>query len=258
MDIAIITGASSGIGKEFLFQANSYINVDEIWVISRNEKELESLKLITKFKLRILPLDLTKDSSLKKIKELLDNEKPNIKLLINSSGYGKMGDFDQIALEDDMGMIDLNIKALVAITRFSTPYMTNGARIIQMASRAGFYPLPYMTTYAASKSFVLSYSEALAMELKPKKIRVVAVCPSFVKTKFISRADSKENDKFRNFGKLYNASDIVKRAYHDAYKTKKLVSIYGGEVKFTKFMARFLSIKSQMKIFLHMQKKKVN
>ena len=256
MDIAIITGASSGLGREFLYQANKWINVDEVWVISRNEKDLQELVLISAFKLRIIPLDLSKEFSLKKLKELIDSKKPNIKLLINSAGYGKMGEEEKIDLEDDLGMINLNDKALVAITRYSLPYMKEKSTIIQIASRAAYQPLPYMATYAASKAFVLRYSEALAVELKPRKIRVLAVTPSYVKTKWIDRANSKENDKLNNFGKFFEAKNVVKKAYHDAYKTKKLISALGFRVRFTRFLMRIIPDKLAMKIYLSLSAKK--
>jgi short-subunit dehydrogenase len=256
MKIAIITGASSGLGREFLFQANKWVNVDEIWVISRNEKSLEELKLITNIPLRIIPLDLTKEKSISKINELLEKESPDVKLLINNAGYAKFGDFDKIDLEDDLGMIDLNVKALVLLTRYVSKYMSSGAKILEVASRAAFQPIPYMATYQATKAFVKGYTESLYAESKPRGIRIMALCPSWVNTKFISRADTKQNDKVRYYGKIYEADVIVKRAYRDLYRRSKIVSTYGFNVKFVNFIMKFVSTKFVIGFYLRSQKKK--
>ncbi len=256
MKIAIITGASSGLGREFVFQANKWTDAKAIWVISRSEKALKELELISSIPIRIIPLDLTKEASLFKFKELLDKEKPNIRLLINCAGYGKFGEYDDIDIADDFGMINLNVKAVVAITRYATPYLSKDSKVLQVSSRASFQPVPYMSTYAASKAFVRSYTESLYYELKPRGIRIMALCPSYVNTKFLSRADSKQNTKIKNFGKIYEAPDIVKRCYHDLYRSKKLVSTYGKEVKITRFLLRLLPTKVVLKIFLKSQKAK--
>ncbi len=255
MKIALITGASSGLGREFLYQANKWVYVDEVWVVSRSEKALKELELISSYKLKIIPLDLTKESSLLKLNELLTKEKPDIKLLINNAGYGKFGDFDKINIDDDYGMINLNVKAVVAITRYAIPYMAPGAKIIEVSSRASFQPIPYMATYAASKAFVRSYTESIYYELKAKGIRIMALCPSYVNTKFLSRADSKENDRVKYFGKIYEAKDIVNKCYKDLYKTNKIVSTYGKNVHFTRFLIRFVSTKTVLKTFIKSQRK---
>lgn len=256
MNIAIITGASSGLGKEFLYQANKWAKVDEIWVISRNEKALNDLKLITNFKLRIIPLDLTKEASFDKYIELLKKEDPNVKLFINNAGYGKFGDFDKIDIKDDFGMIDLNIKAVVALTRYTIPYLKDGSKLLLVSSRASFQPVPYMATYAASKSFVRSYAESLYYELKPKGIRIMALCPTYVNTKFLLRAATEQNDRIYNYGKIYEPNVIVKRAYFELYRRKNLISTYGFNTKFTKFLIRFLPDKLIMKSFIRSQRKK--
>ena len=111
MKIAVITGASSGMGREFVKQVSKKEKFDEIWVIARRKEALESLKSEVKAKLRPIPLDLKNPESFEAYKKMLAKEKPEVALLGNIAGYGKFGRYDQISLEDSLGMIDLNCKA---------------------------------------------------------------------------------------------------------------------------------------------------
>ena len=121
MNIAVVTGASSGMGREFVRQLSQYITPDEIWVIARREDALLSLRQEVSIPLRVLPLDLCKEESFQQYAAVLEQEKPNIRLLVNAAGFGKFGHFHSVPLEDDLRMIDLNCKALVAMTRLSLP-----------------------------------------------------------------------------------------------------------------------------------------
>ena len=183
MNIAIITGASSGLGKEFLKQTDSY-NFDEIWVIARQKEKLEALRDIVHTNLKIIPLDLSLNSSFKIYEEELKKEKPNVKLLINCAGFGKFGNYSEIPLEDSLKMIDLNCKALVSMTEKTLPFMNEFSKILQICSSSSFQPLPFANVYASTKAFVLSYSRALNYELKERRILVTAVCPGWVRTNF--------------------------------------------------------------------------
>ena len=165
MNIAIVTGASSGMGREFVLQLGAYVNVDEIWVIARRQTALESLKEECRLPIRPITLDLLNSESFSQYEALLAQEKPNVKLLVNAAGFGQFGDFRKISAEDDCRMLDLNCKALVMMTRLTLPYMGRGSHILQLDSLSAFQPVPYITTYGATKSFVLSYSRGISREL---------------------------------------------------------------------------------------------
>ncbi|SCP94970.1 SDR family NAD(P)-dependent oxidoreductase [Anaerobium acetethylicum] len=231
MQIAIVTGASSGIGKEFVFQlTKAYRNLDEIWVIARREERLVELQKKLPLKLRILTYDLTEEGSITALKELLAEEKPQIKVLVNSSGFGKRGYFEENSYEDIKGMIDLNCRSLTEITYVCIPYMSKGSRIIQLASSAAFMPQPNFAVYSASKSFVFSFSRALRRELSGKGIYVTTVCPGPVRTEFFGIADSECPRPMFKDAFMADPVKVVSKAIRDSHK-KKEYSIYGGVMK---------------------------
>ena len=188
MNIAIVTGASSGMGREFVLQLPQYVDVDEIWVIARREAALAQLQRESSVPLRPIPLDLCDTDSYTRYADLLRSAQPNVRLLVNAAGFGKFGAFQNIPLEEDCRMIDLNCKALVAMTRLTLPYMQRGSHILQLDSLSAFQPVPYISTYGATKSFVLSYSRAINAEMKTSGIRIMAMNPGWVKTEFFNHA----------------------------------------------------------------------
>ena len=192
--IAIVTGASSGMGREMVYLlADHFAALEEIWVVARRKERLEELVGTVPVRLRILPLDLTSEEDLGALSVLLKREQPNVKILVNGAGYGKTGAVGTIRRDLSVGMVRLNDEALVAVTEMVLPYISKNSRIIQFASAAAFMPQPGFAVYAASKSFVLSYSRALAVELKKKNIYVTAVCPGPVETEFFGIAWTGEN-----------------------------------------------------------------
>lgn len=178
------------MGKEFVRQLDEGLyTVEEFWLIARRKERMEEMASRMNHPARILPLDLEQPESFEQLKKLLSEEKPVIRMLINSAGYGLMGSFAASNEMDQAGMIDLNCRALTEITRLCIPWMKRGSRIIQLASSAGFLPQPGFAVYAASKSYVLSFSRALREELKDAGIHVTAVCPGPVRTEFFERAE---------------------------------------------------------------------
>lgn len=253
-EIIIVTGASSGLGREFVRQIELKVNVDEIWVIARREERLKELKGEVKTPLKIFVLDLSKQESFDVIKNALEKEKPLIKLLMNCAGFGKFGHIEKIPLETQLNMIDLNCKAVVSACATALPFMSDGSKIINVASCAAFQPIPYINVYAATKAFVLSYSRALNVELKYRRISVTAVCPYWVKTEFFDRAiNSEEKTVVINYGVMYDAVKVVKKAIRDAYKNKDM-SVYGKINNFQKLGAKILPHKTVMKIWMRRQK----
>jgi hypothetical protein len=258
MKIAIVTGASSGMGREFVLQLTDHIQVDEIWAIARREAALNSLQEEAACPIRPICLDLGKEESFHTYEELLAEEKPEVALLVNAAGFGKFGDFQEIPLEDDMKMIDLNCKALVAMTRLTLPYMHAGSHIVELDSLSAFQPVPYITTYGASKAFVLSYARAINQELKPKGIRVMAVNPGWVKTEFFNHAFQTNGSKVQYFDRLYEAKDVVHTALHDLYSTQKDVSIHGAPVRRQVRLVKLLPHSIVMNVWMNQQKKPRN
>ena len=258
MNIAIVTGASSGMGREFVLQLTDYVSVDEIWVIARREQALTELKTEVSVPVRPIVLDLCESGSFTAFQTLLEQEKPNVKLLVNAAGFGKFGDFQHISMEDDCKMIDLNCKALVMMTRITLPYMASGSHILQLDSLSAFQPVPYITTYGATKSFVLSYARAINRELKHKGIRVMAMNPGWVKTEFFNHAFQTNQSEVQYFNHLWEAKDVVKTGLKDLYKTKKDYSVHGLPVKIQVLLVKLVPHRFVMDIWLGQQKNPKN
>ena len=259
MKIAVVTGASSGMGKEFALQLSGYVKVDEIWVIARRTEALESLKAQIPVPVRPISLDLCKEESFAAYAKLLEEEKPDVKLLVNAAGFGKFGDYDAISLEDDLRMIDLNCKSLVAMTRLTLPYMQSGSHVLQLDSLSAFQPVPFIATYGATKSFVLSYSRAVNAELKPKGIRMMTMNPGWVKTEFFNHAlETNGEGRVKYYNKLWEAKDVVATGLRDLYKTKKDYSIHGLSVRNQVRLVKLLPHSMVMSTWISQQKKAKN
>ena len=254
MNIAIVTGASSGMGREFVLQLSQYVTVDEIWVIARRQEALSSLAQEVETPIRPISLDLCDSESFAKIQEMLAQETPNIRLLVNAAGFGKFGSWDKVSATDDCRMIDLNCKALVMMTRLCIPYMAPGSHILQLDSLSAFQPVPYITTYGATKAFVLSYSRAMARELKGKGIRVMAMNPGWVKTEFFNHALTSNDSEVQYYNHLYEAKDVVATGLKDLYKSKKDFSVHGLPIQLQVLGVKFLPHKLVMKIWMDQQK----
>ena len=259
MKIAVVTGASSGMGREFALQLSGYVKVDEIWVIARRTEALENLKEQIPVPVRPISLDLCKEESFESYRQLLEAEKPDVKLLVNAAGFGKFGDYDAISLEDDLRMIDLNCKSLVAMTRLTLPYMHSGSHVLQLDSLSAFQPVPFIATYGATKSFVLSYSRAVNAELKPKGIRMMTMNPGWVKTEFFNHAlETNGEGRVKYYNKLWEAKDVVATGLKDLYKTKKDYSIHGLSVRNQVRLVKLLPHSMVMSTWISQQKKAKN
>lgn len=258
MRIAVVTGASSGMGKEFVLQLSQYIQVDQIWVIARREAALESLQTQVSVPIRAISLDLCSMDSYEVYRELLAQENPDVKLLVNAAGFGKFGDFQNIPLEEDLRMLELNCGALVAMTRLTLPYMHHGSHILQLDSLSAFQPVPYIATYGATKAFVLSYTRAINQELKMRGIRVMAMNPGWVKTEFFNHALKTNDSKVQYYNHLYEAKDVVATGLKDLYTTKKDVSIHGLPIRNQVRLVKLLPHSIVMKVWMNQQKKPKN
>ncbi|MFC1668230.1 SDR family NAD(P)-dependent oxidoreductase [Chlamydiota bacterium] len=233
--IALITGASSGIGAEFVRQTHRRNDFDELWLIARREEELKKIaNQLTNIKGRVFSVDLLNEENIKEFVKTLKKEKPSIKLLVNSAGMGQVGFFQELDIGKQLKEIDLNIRSLVELTYHSLRYMNEGSQIINIASVQAFYPFSIFNIYAASKAFVLRFSLALHKELKKRKISVTCVCPGLVRTNFWNEMSGGKKDTPEFFTTTTNK--VVSKALKDAQKSKK-ISIYGFFAKFQRIVA---------------------
>ena len=215
MNVIIITGASSGMGWEFARQLDQGLRtIEEFWLIARRGERLKDLSEKLRHKTRIFAMDLTDSVQLDTFQRTLERECPVIRMLINSSGYGVMGNVADLETREQLGMIDLNCRALTHMTHICLPFMKRGSRIIQLASSAAFLPQPGFAVYAAGKSYVLSFSRALGEELREKGIFVTAVCPGPVRTEFFERAERKASTLAIKKYVIADAKDVVADALY--------------------------------------------
>lgn len=232
MNIAIITGASSGLGSEFARQLDKVLgHTDEIWLLARRKQALEALSSTMKNKTRAIPIDLTDEKALRQFEEVLAIQNPNITVLVNCAGIGSHGTFCRQSREDIDAMVQLNIVALTAMTKICLPYMRKGSKIIQFSSGAAFVPQAAFAVYAASKAYVYSLSQALKQELKGRGITVTAVCPGPVNTPFLAHAYGTAFH-LRGIKRLtmMETGSVVSKAIVDC-KRGKSVSVCGLPIK---------------------------
>ncbi len=190
MNIIIITGASSGLGEEFARQLDRlFTRIDEIWLIARRKERMEEISKGLQTRCRAIGLDMTEQGDMERFCAMLKKEAPVIRMLVNCAGFGLMGAVARIPLREQTEMIRLNCMALTEMTHLCLPYMRRGSRLIQMASSAAFLPQENFAVYAATKAYVLSFSQALNQELKARGIKVTSVCPGPVDTAFFDIAE---------------------------------------------------------------------
>ncbi|MCQ2515359.1 MAG: SDR family NAD(P)-dependent oxidoreductase [Saccharofermentans sp.] len=230
MKIAIITGASSGIGKSYVNQlVASKENFDAIWVVARRIERLEELRSLSD---KIVPIRCDLGNGIEEITNRLISEKPTVDLLVNCAGMGRKGKIADRSVLDITDTIDLNCTALSALTREAIPFMSKGSRILNVGSTAAFLPQPGFAVYAASKAYVVSFTRALASELKSKGIKVTVACPGPIETEFNGLATDGKSAEFTGFRKLVAAdSDKFAQASLKASSKGKVFYVYGFSQK---------------------------
>ncbi|MBO5021109.1 MAG: SDR family NAD(P)-dependent oxidoreductase [Clostridia bacterium] len=249
MKTAIITGASSGLGTEFAIEVlEQRKDIEEIWLIARREDKLIEISKKLGGKAKILPLDITKPEALEKYTQILNESKPDVKILINNAGYGKLGNFDTLTPNDNGGMIRLNCEALTVITSLTLPFMTQNSEIINSCSIASFAPNTRMAVYSSTKAYVMSFSRALRSELKPRKINCIAICPGPMDTEFLGVAGI-EKGTSHTFDTLprVNPKTMAEKSLI-ASKKKKAVYTNLAFYKFYRIVAKLLPHSLVMKM----------
>lgn len=252
MKIAVVTGASSGMGREFVYALDKEQAFDEIWVIARREQRLLALQENCRAKIRPVVLDLQDKESLNRYASLLRQEQPEIAVLVNAAGFGFFGVFTEMDLERQLSSIDVNDRALTGMCYISIPYMKPGSEIYNMGSMSSWQPVPYINVYGATKAYVLSFSRALGVELKEKGIHVMAVCPGWIQTEFIDLA--KQDNSVNYFNRYYTPEQVIAKAIKDM-KKGKTTSVLGLPEKLQTVLVKFLPVNLVMKVWCRQQGK---
>lgn len=252
MKIAVITGASSGMGREFVYALDKEQPFDEIWVIARREQRLLQLQEKCHAKIRPLVLDLQENDSLTQYQQLLQREQPEIAVLVNAAGFGFFGVFTEMDMAQQLASIDVNARALTGMCYLSIPYMKPGSQIYNMGSMSSWQPVPYINVYGATKAYVLSFSRALGVELKDKGIHILAVCPGWIQTEFIDLA--KQDNSVNYFNRFYPPEQVIAKAIKDM-KKGKTASVLGLPEKLQTVLVKFLPVNLVMKVWCKQQGK---
>jgi short-subunit dehydrogenase len=223
---ALITGASSGIGRELakLFAREQY----DLVLVARNSSRLaqaaDELQRQFGITAKSFPLDLTASSAPQFLFDQFAREGVSVDVLVNNAGYGKLGAFSEVSAEESLGQIQLNITALTHLTKlFLGPMLERkSGKILNVASTAGFQPGPLMAVYYATKAYVISFSEALANELQARGVSVTCLCPGVTDTEFQKRAGTEQTKLFRQMRPM-DAKTVARDGYRGLMKGKPLV-----------------------------------
>ncbi|MDO5292734.1 MAG: SDR family NAD(P)-dependent oxidoreductase [bacterium] len=187
MNIAIITGASSGLGKVFFEKVTErYEELDEIWIIARREDKLKELADgYSDKKIRILPLDLSDKQSIDTLEMILRELQPNIKVLINNAGFDRAGLFREMKTKDIYSLMDVNVMGMTMISRSCLPYMSKGSYQIITGSIGAFAPLPWRAVYSGSKAYVRFFARALHEEERKRGVNIMLLSPGNMNTEML-------------------------------------------------------------------------
>lgn len=228
MKVAIITGATSGMGQEMVKMVmRQERSLDEIWLLARRKDRLEKMKNCGyPGKIRTFAVDLVKKEDRETFYQALSELSPEITIFIHAAGFGIMGQIAEIPREEQEEMVELNVTSYVSMTSHLLPYMVAGGRMIYFASASAFLPQPGFAVYAASKAFVLSYVRSLRAESRHLGLRITAVCPGAVKTEFFERAAVSQKLPFYKQLVMADPKKVVKKAWKDNKKGRE-ISVYG-------------------------------
>ena len=241
----ILTGATGGLGREFLKQILKE-DIDEVWAIARNKEKLDELRKQYGEKVVPVSMDLSDFSSFIELEARLKEQMPTVQYLINNAGLAKMGNYNDFSLEEIDKTINVNCKAPVMLSKLCIPYMKQGSKILNISSASAFQPNPYINLYAASKVFERSYSRALNVELVGTGIKSIAVCPGWIDTELLIK---EMNGKKVKFPGMVTAKRVVAQAIKDAKKGKDM-SVCSLYVKCQHVNVKLMPQRLVMKIWM--------
>jgi len=252
--IAIVTGASSGMGRRFAQTVAQHVAFDELWVIARREERLLQLKEELQGQTVVpIAMDLSVKENIVSLGERLKKEQAVVVLLINAAGFGKFQAVTDVPQDVADQMLALNCAALMDMCYICLPYMKRGAKILNIASVAAFQPVPYIAEYAATKAFVLSFSRSLWKELQRDGITVTALCPYWTRTEFFDVATGTSKDRVSYYNTMYEPEDLVRRGWRDLLRGRD-VSTYGFIARAQIVLVKLLPHRLVMHIWCKQQK----
>ena len=224
--IAIVTGASSGLGAECARQLDRE-SLRELWLVARDSERLQEVANSLSTPCRILSCDLSNPDEIDRvIVAPLREENPVVRYCVNNAGFGKIGPMHQLDRSDMTTMVDVNCRAVVQLSHSVIPYMERGSALIHTSSIAGFMPLGGFAVYAATKAFVTSFSVALQAELKDRGVHSIALCPGPIETDFSRRAHIGSVRSESVMKKKGDPKKMIAKALRDT-KRHRSVSLYG-------------------------------
>lgn len=239
-NIVIIVGASSGLGEEFALQLDAHLRkTDEIWLIARRKDKLTKISKRMRNNTKVISMDITKEAQIERLQDMLIDNDCEIRMLVNCAGYGVIGDFAEVPIEEQTGMVRLNCEALTHVTHACIPFMRKKSRLIQIASSAAFMPQPGFAVYAATKAYVDSFTKALREELKNKGIVVTSVCPGPVDTPFFDIAERTGKVLAIKKATMVDAKHVVNKALRDSC-AGRASSVYSLPIKAFEIVAKIL------------------
>ena len=248
MNTAIITGTSSGLGTEFLDAViEKYPDMEEIWILARRLDRLEKLK--EKYPDRnIVPIraDLGNEKDYQNIAEMLEEKKPDIRILINNAGYEKSDQFSQMDTKAILNMIGINIKGMTMIQRLCMPYMSRGSFSVITCSISSFVPVPHQAVYSASKMYAYYLGKAIREEAKKDGINVLLLCPGNMNTEMNPKGSARQSKKINKLPFL-DMKVLTRTALSKAEKGNGVYTP-GGFYKFYRAMAGILPSALMIKI----------
>lgn len=243
---ALVTGATGGIGREFVRVLCSE-QVEEIWAVARTAQKLEELKAEFGEKIVPIPLDLSTPEALTELARMLRERQPEIRYLVNNAGVGeRLSPSVEYTPEQAAGLIAVNCTAVASICALCVPFMAKGSRIINLASQSAFQPVPYLNLYASSKAFVRSYTRALNVELRNSGITATAVCPGWVDTEMLER---EVNGTRIDYPGIVRPDVVVQRALADAKRGRDM-SVCSAYVKYLHVLAKLFPQRTVMKTWM--------
>jgi hypothetical protein len=246
---AIVTGASSGLGREFVRQLKAvFPEVECCWLIARRADRLEAAAAdLPGVQVERMSMDLCDTMSFMVLQEKLTAERPEVVLLVNNAGCGYLGNLGEVDTASQTRMIDLNLRAMTAVTNMTVPYIIPGGAVLNVSSIASFCPNPRMTVYSASKAYVSAFTVGLAEELKPRGVTATAVCPGPMRTEFLDVAHI--SGRSRTFETLPYC-DQVQVAGGALRAAKAGRTIYTPKLfyKFYRFVAKVTPVKLMVKL----------